>query len=250
VACLPHEVRDEQGRREYHGQREAPRAHDVAAPDEERRDEQHEDDGDRVLRLEPDAGRDSEQRPRTVPEREPQREPEDDHRRELVERDRLEQQVGPEHPRREPDHHGGERLGTTRRSELARDECADDHRSRAREDRERAQAEQRPAEQVAGKCRKQRRQRRELDVAALQMQACDGVVQLVAMPAVASRDGELQRALQRDDGEHRAGCECDRRLRCGPERHVRASLERQRPWSRWTPRRDSVTQERRSVDTP
>ena len=67
---------------------------DVATPDEERRDQQNEDDGERVLRLEPDAGRDSEQRPRATPEREPQREPEDDHRRQLVERDRLEQQVG------------------------------------------------------------------------------------------------------------------------------------------------------------
>ena len=38
---------------------------------------------------------------------------------ELVERDRLEEQVGPEHPRREPDHHGGERLRPARRPELA-----------------------------------------------------------------------------------------------------------------------------------
>ena len=186
--------------------------------------EQDEDDGERVLRLEPDAGGDSEQRPRAAPEREPQREPEDDHRRELVERDRLEEQVGREHPRREPDHHRGERLRAARRPELAGDEGADQHRSRAREDRERAQADERPAEQLSGQRREQRRHRRELDVAALQMQAGDGVVQLVAVPAVASGDGELERALQRDDCEDRAGRECDRALLCGPERHGRASL--------------------------
>ena len=56
------------------------------------------------------------------------------------------------------------------------------HRSGAREDRERAQADQRPAEQLSGQRREQRRHRRELDVAALEMQAGDGVVQLVAVP--------------------------------------------------------------------
>ena len=39
----------------------------------------------------------------------------------VVERDRLEEQVGREHPRREPDQHCGERLRTSRRSELAGD---------------------------------------------------------------------------------------------------------------------------------
>ena len=118
-------------------------------------------------------------------------------------------------PGDEPDHHRGERLRAARRPELAGDEGTDHHRSRAREDRERAQADQRPAEQLAGQRREQRRHRRELDVAALQVQAGDGVVQLVAVPAVASGDGKLQRALQRDDDEHRAGRERDRRLLCG-----------------------------------
>ena len=80
-------------------------------------------------------------------------------------------------------------------------------------------ADERPAEQLAGQRREQRRHRRELDIAALQVQAGDGVVELVAVPAVASGDGELQRALQRDDGEHGAGRECDRRPLYGPERH-------------------------------
>jgi hypothetical protein len=78
---------------------------------------------------------------------------------------------------------------------------------------------------IARKRREQRCRRRELDVAAQQMQACDGVVQLIAVPAVTSRDRELQRALQRDDREHRAGREGGRRLRCGLERHGPPSLE-------------------------
>jgi hypothetical protein len=65
----------------------------------------------------------------------------------------------------------------------------------------------------------QRRRRRELDVAALEMQAGDSVVKLVTVPAVASGDCELQRALQRDDDEDRPGREGRRRLLCGPERH-------------------------------
>ena len=191
--------------------------------------EQDEDERERVLRLEADAGGDSEQRPRAAAECEPQREPEDDHRRQLVERDRLEEQVGREHPRPEPDHHRGERLRTARRPELARDERTDQHRSRAREDRDRAQADERPAEQLSGERREQRRHRRELDIAALEMQAGDGVVQLVAVPAVSSGDGELQRALQRDDDEHGPGRERDRRLHCGPVRHGPPSLEPGRP---------------------
>ena len=57
VPRLPDEVRDEQDGRDRHRQREAPRAQYVTAPDKERRDEQDEDDGERVLRLEPDARR-------------------------------------------------------------------------------------------------------------------------------------------------------------------------------------------------
>ena len=219
VAGLPDEVRDEQHGRDRHGERKAPRAQDVAAPDEERRDQQDEDDGECVLRLEADADGDPEQRPGAAAECEPQREPEDDHRRQLVERDRLEEQVGREHRRPEPDHHGGERLRTARRPELARDEGTDEHRSGAREDRERAQADERPAEQPSRQRREQRRHRRELDVAALQMQAGDGVIQLVAMPAVPSGDGELQRALQRDDEEHGSGREGDRAFLCARVRH-------------------------------
>jgi hypothetical protein len=46
---------------------EAPRAQDVATPDKERRDQQDEDDRERVLRLQPDPGGDTEQRPRAAP---------------------------------------------------------------------------------------------------------------------------------------------------------------------------------------
>ena len=216
---LPDEIRDEQDGRDRHGQRKAPRAQDVAAPDEERRDQQDEDDGERVLRLESDADGEPEQGPGAAAECEPQREPEDDHRRQLVERDRLEEQVGREHRRPEPDDHGCERLRTARRPELARNKGTDQHRSGARKNRERAQADERPAEQLSGQRREQRRHRRELDIAALEMQPGDGVIQLVAVPAVSSGDGELQRALQRDDDEDGPGREDDRALLCAPLRH-------------------------------
>ena len=139
----------------------------------------------------PMPGSDSEQRPRTAPKREPQRQPEDDHRRQLIERDRLEQQVCSQHPRREPDHHRRERLRTARRPELPGDEGTDHDRSRACEDRERAKTDQRPAEQLSGQRREQRRHRRKLDVPALEMQPGDGVIQLVAVPAVPPGDGKL-----------------------------------------------------------
>ena len=84
----------------------------------------------------PIPGCNSEQRPRAASERESERQPEDDHRRQLVERDRLEEQVGGEHPRREPDDHRGERLRSTRRPELAGHQSTHDDRPRARQDRE------------------------------------------------------------------------------------------------------------------
>ena len=214
-----------------HGQRKAPRAEEVAAPDEERRDQQDEDDGKRVLRLESDADGKPEQGPGAAAECEPQREPENDHRRQLVERDRLEEQIGREHRRPEPDHHGCKRLRTARRPELAGHKGTDQHRPRARKNRESAQADQRPAEQLSGQRREQRRRRRELDVAALKMQPGDGVVQLIAMPAVPSGHREFQRALQRDNDEDRPRREDDRALLCAPLRHG-PSLE---PGSHTTP---------------
>ncbi len=118
------------------------------------------------------------------------------------ERDRLEEQVRPEHARREPDHHRCERLRAARRSELAGGESTDQHCSGARENREGAEPDERPTEELPGQRREQRRHRRELDVAALEMQAGDGVVQLVAVPAVSSGDGKLESAFQRDDDEN------------------------------------------------
>ena len=207
VAGLPDEVRDEQRGRDHDGQWKAPGAQDVAAPDQERRDQKDDDNGERVLRFQSDTDGDSEQRPRAAPEREAQCEPEHDHRRQLVERDRLEEQIGPEHPRHKTDHHRGERLRATRRPELAGDEGADQHRPRGCQDRERAQADQRPAEQLPRQRREQRRHRRELDIPALQMPPGNRVVQLVAMPPVPPGDGELKRALQRDDDKDGPGSE-------------------------------------------
>jgi hypothetical protein len=195
VSRLPDEIRHEQDGRDGHGQGKAPRAQDIAAPDEEGRDEQDDDDGECVLRLEADADGDPEQGPGAAAEGDPQREPEDDHRRQLVERDRLVEQVGREHCRPEPDDHRGERLRPARRPELARDKSTDKDGCSAREDRGRAQADERPAEQLSVKRRKQRRHRREFDVAALEMLAGDGVIQLVTMPAISSGDGEFRRAL-------------------------------------------------------
>jgi hypothetical protein len=169
-----------------------------------------------VLRLEADANGDTEQGPGAAAEREPQREPEDDHRRQLVERDRLEEQVRREHRRPEPDDHGGQRLSTTRRPELARNQRTDEHGSRAREDRDRTKADERPAEQPSIERSEQRRHRRELDIAALEMQAGDGVIKLVAVPAVSSGDGKLQRGLQRNDDEYGPDGERDGRFHCGP----------------------------------
>ncbi len=71
MSRLPHEIRDEQDGRDGHGQRKAPRAQDVAAPDEERRNEQDEDDGECVLRLEADADGDPEQGPGAAVEGDP-----------------------------------------------------------------------------------------------------------------------------------------------------------------------------------
>jgi hypothetical protein len=51
------------------------------------------------------------------------------------------------------------------------------------------------------------------------MQAGDGVIQLVSVPAVTSGDGELQRALQCDDEEDGPSREDDRALLCAPVRH-------------------------------
>ena len=216
---------NEQDGRDRHGRAEGPACAARRGAREERRDQQDEDDGEGVLRLEADAGGDSEQRPGAAAECESQREPEDDHRRQLVERDRLEEQIGREHRRTEPDHDRCERLRPARRPELTGDKGADEHRSGAREDRERPQADERPAEQPSGQRRKQRRHRWELDIAALKMQAGDGVIQLVAMPAVTSGDRELQRALQRDDEEHGSGREDDRAVLCPRVRHSPPSLE-------------------------
>ena len=134
-------------------------------------------------------------------------------------------QVGRQHPRHEPDEHRGERLRPPRGTELASYERGDQHGRRAGQDREGAQTDERPAKELPSEGRQQGRHRRKLDIPALQVQARNRVVQLVAMPAVPSGDGQLQRALQGDDDQHRAGRERDRGLLCGLARHDPASLE-------------------------
>jgi hypothetical protein len=204
VPRLPDKVRNQQDEGDRNSYRQARRREGVAPPDEERRDQKHENDGERVLRLQPDPHRQTKQRPRAPSKRESQRQQEHDHGRQLVERDRLEEPVRREHPRAERDQDCGQRLRAPRRAKLARDENTDEHRPGTREDRERAKPDQRPAEQHPRERRQQRRHRRKLDVAALQMPTRDRVVELVAMPAVPPRDREGQRALERDHEEHRA----------------------------------------------
>ncbi len=232
---LPDQVRDKHNSRDRHRNRETPRAQHVATPNKERSDQQDEDDRERVLRLQPDPGGEPEHRPRASPKREPQREPEHDHRHQLIERDRLEQQVRSQHPRREPDHDRRQRLRTPRRPELPGHEDTDHDRSRAREDREYAKTDQRPAEQLSRQRREQRRHRRKLDIPALKMQPGDGVIQLIPVPAVPRGDSKLQRALQRDDDENRPDCKRSDRLQrtpvstppsLEPQRHPRLTRSR------------------------
>ena len=113
----------------------------------------------------------------------------------------------------------GERLRAARRPELPGYEGTDHDRSCACEDRERAKTDQRPAEQLSGQRREQRRHGWKLDVPALKMQPGNGVIQLIAVPAVSPGDGKLQRALQRDDDENRPDRKRYDRFRCGTCRH-------------------------------
>jgi hypothetical protein len=93
VRRLPEEIGNEQQPGEEERHRESGGAEQGAVPDQEARREQHQHDGKRVLRLEADAGGDAEHPPGAPPERETNCEPENDHRGQLVERDRLEQTV-------------------------------------------------------------------------------------------------------------------------------------------------------------
>ncbi len=203
VPGLPDEVRHRQQRGNRDREREPPRTQNVAPPDRERRDQQHEDDCERVLRLQPDAGGDAEQHPGATAEREPQREPEHEHRRQLIERDGLEEIVRREDAGRERDADRGERLRAPVRAEIARDERRDDDRRDAGKHREGAEPEQRPAVERVREGGDQRRHGRELDVAALEMAAGDGVVERVAVPAVPVGERKLERGLQQDDDRHR-----------------------------------------------
>ena len=136
MACLPDQVRDEQRDGDHHGQRKAPRMENIPAPDQEGSDEQHEDDSDRVLRLEPDTGSDSEQRPRTAAECEPKARARG-RPSSSTDRTRPVGRAGswPSIPGAKPIH-GGERLPTARRPEFASNESTHQHRSRARENRD------------------------------------------------------------------------------------------------------------------
>ena len=175
----------------------------VTPPDRERDDQQHERNGDRVLGFKPYPGCNAEKEPGAAAEREPDREPEDDQPGQLIERDRLEQSAGSEHQRRERDQHGGDRLRSPTAAELGRDPRSDNDGAGAGENREQPETHQRPAEQRSGQRRDQKPDRRELDVSALEVQTRHGVVERVSMPAVASRERQLQARLDGSDRKHR-----------------------------------------------
>src|SRR5581483_6944465 len=89
-------------------------------------------------------------------------------------------------------------------AQLARDERRDDDADRAGDDREHAESDERVPEQEPRERGQQRRDGRELHVAALQVPPRDGVVELVALPPVAVREAEIERGLERDDDENRS----------------------------------------------
>ena len=121
VRRLPKEIWYEQQHGEGERHRESGGTEHDAAPDQEADRDQHQNDGKRVLGLEADAGGDAKRPPRGPPERETKSQPEHDHRRQLVERDRLEEPVRCNQQRREADGDSGQRLRAFIASELARD---------------------------------------------------------------------------------------------------------------------------------
>jgi pyruvate/2-oxoglutarate dehydrogenase complex dihydrolipoamide acyltransferase (E2) component len=136
-------------------------------------------------------------------EGEPQREPEHEHRRRLIERDRLEEPVRRQQDWRERDERGRERLRLATAAELPGDQRREHDRRRAGEDREATEADERPAEQQARRRREERRHGRELHVPALQMPARHRVVELVALPAVPPGERQGETALQEQHEEQR-----------------------------------------------
>ena len=215
VARFPEEIRHHQRRGDEDREGEAARGEHVPSPDREGGDEQDEQDHERVLRLQSHAYGDAERQPRAAAEGEPQRQPEDEHRGRLVERDRLKEAVRREQDGREGDQGCSQRLCPAAASELPGDERGEQDRRRTGEDREGAEADQRRAEQRTRRGREERRDRRELHVPALQMPPGDQVVELVALPAVAPREGEVETALQREHEEQRANRECRQSARLG-----------------------------------
>ena len=97
------------------------------------------------------------------------------------------------------DDHGRhrQRLAETRRAHGARDPARQEHGCRARERRQHPDRRQRIAEEHAPPLEERDRQRRLVDVAPGQMVAARDVVELVAKPAVARADPQVDRELRR-----------------------------------------------------
>jgi hypothetical protein len=165
----------------------------------------------RVLRLDADAEHESEQQP--LPPigatQQPNEEQAYDRPDELVEGDRLKEDVGSDEQRR--DHHGERRecLRHAISPQLSRDQRRDHDHSGAGEDGEQAQAGHGAGKDGPVEPRQQRRDRRVVDVTECEIPARGQVIKLVPVPAVAVGDGHGHAHLGGDEQEQdRPGRAC------------------------------------------
>ena len=200
VLRLPDEVRQEDEERDAEGdprpaRREQPSRRGREQPDREGGQEHD----DRVLRLEPDPGDEAEHRPqaRLRPAEHPQRDVQERCPRELVEPGRVEDAGRAERDREQRPAERGSELRSPPAAELAhhqRDE--DDHCDPCRQTGQ-AQRDERVAGDGAHEPGDPGRERREVDVAERRPPRRGEEVELVAVPAVAADERELDRSRER-----------------------------------------------------
>ena len=207
VPDLPNEVRHE----ENDGQAETeprPRAGQVPAGPGAEKSDQHRDAqrDDGVLRLQADAEHQSQQQPLAGirPPQQPDEQQARDRPGELVEADRLKEDVGPHEHRR--DEHGQPRedLRQPVATQLCGNQRRDDNGRGAGQNREQSQRGQRTREDRLVEPGQQRGDRWVIDVPHCEMPARGEVVELVAVPAVAVGDRHRHAHLGSDQQEQ--GC--------------------------------------------
>ncbi len=201
VPDLPNEVRHQ----EKDGDAEAdprPGASQLpSGPGRQESDEHGDAEPDHgVLRLQADAEHESQQQPlsRVRSAQQPDEQQARDCPDELVEADRLKEDIGAnEHGR---DQHGQRREHLRQRiaAQLSRDQCRDDDDRGAGEDRQQAQGRERTREDGLVEPRQQRRDRRIVDVPEGGMPARGQVVELIPVPPVAIGDGHRHAHLGSD----------------------------------------------------